>query len=231
MNFYTPIDMKGNPVLNASLQGLASAPSSPALGNYWWRTDIGKLQVYTGSTTVTFATEEWVATQIAGASVDWSSLSGKPNEFTPAAHNHAIGDVTGLTDALAAKSDTGHSHLAANISDLASYVDGRIASNISAASGGNTALDELSEWYTKLLSNSDALTSLIKRHAETIGDGSSTSFAISHNHATKDVTVELYEIATGETVFTDVARTSNNVVTVEFATAPTTDQFRVVVLA
>jgi hypothetical protein len=59
--------------------------------------------------------------------------------------------------------------------------------------------------------------------------GSSTSYTITHNLNTKDVVVEVYENATGETVYTDVVRTSVNVVTVGFAVAPTSDQYRVVI--
>ncbi len=59
--------------------------------------------------------------------------------------------------------------------------------------------------------------------------GSSTSYAITHNLGSKDVTVELYEVATGETVYTDVVRTSTNVVTIGFATAPASGEYRVVI--
>lgn len=59
--------------------------------------------------------------------------------------------------------------------------------------------------------------------------GSSTSYAITHNLNTKDLVVEVYEVATGETVYTDVVRTSDNVVTIGFATAPSSGEFRVVI--
>lgn len=59
--------------------------------------------------------------------------------------------------------------------------------------------------------------------------GSSTSYAVSHGLGTKDVVVEVYENATGETVYTDVVRTSTNVVTIGFAVAPTSNEFRVVI--
>jgi hypothetical protein len=59
--------------------------------------------------------------------------------------------------------------------------------------------------------------------------GSSTSYTVTHNLNTKDVVVEVYEVATGETVYTDVVRTSVNVVTIGFATAPSSGEFRVVI--
>ena len=40
-----------------------------------------------------------------GGSAAWGDITGKPPSFPPAAHAHAIADVTGLGDALAAKAD------------------------------------------------------------------------------------------------------------------------------
>lgn len=59
--------------------------------------------------------------------------------------------------------------------------------------------------------------------------GSATSYTITHNLASKDVVIEVYENATGETVYTDVVRTSTNVVTIGFATAPASNEYRVVI--
>lgn len=59
--------------------------------------------------------------------------------------------------------------------------------------------------------------------------GSSTSYVVTHNLNSLDVLIEVYEVATGETVYTDVIRTSVNVVTVVFAVAPTSGQYRVVI--
>jgi len=44
--------------------------------------------------------------------VDWSSLTGKPSTFAPSAHNHALAEVTGLTDALAGKATAAQGALA-----------------------------------------------------------------------------------------------------------------------
>lgn len=66
-------------------------------------------------------------------------------------------------------------------------------------------------------------------YAANIGDGSSTSFTVTHNLNTKDVVVDLVEVSTGETVYADVARTTVNAVVVTFAAAPTTNQYRVVI--
>ena len=56
-----------------------------------------------------------------------------------------------------------------------------------------------------------------------------TTTTITHNFGTKDVIVQIYDMATDETVYADVVRTSTNVVTVTFATAPAADAYRIVV--
>lgn len=69
----------------------------------------------------------------------------------------------------------------------------------------------------------------VNGYAATFGNGASTSFAITHGLNTLDVLVQVVEVATGDTVFVDTARTSTTVVTLTFTTAPTTNQFRVII--
>lgn len=68
------------------------------------------------------------------------------------------------------------------------------------------------------------------RYAATVGNGSATSFAVTHGLSTRDVQVSVYEVATNAAVFADVTHTDANNVTVAFAVAPTTGQYRVVVV-
>lgn len=71
----------------------------------------------------------------------------------------------------------------------------------------------------------------VGRFAQTIGDGSASSFTLTHNFNTNDVVVELYEVATGNTVFADIKRASVNAVNVYgFATIPAANSLRAVVL-
>lgn len=62
-----------------------------------------------------------------------------------------------------------------------------------------------------------------------VGDGTNTSYAITHNLGTRDVIVQIFDNATYETVYTDVTRTSINVVTLTFATAPSSNAYRVLI--
>jgi hypothetical protein len=68
-----------------------------------------------------------------------------------------------------------------------------------------------------------------QKYITNIGDGINTSFAISHGLNATDVKVEIFENATGETVYTNVVRTSSSVVTVSFAMIPTSNQYRVII--
>ena len=69
----------------------------------------------------------------------------------------------------------------------------------------------------------------VRKFASTVGDGSAVSIAVTHNLATLDVQVQLYEIATGDTVECDVRRNTTNQVTLGFALAPASNSLRVVV--
>lgn len=69
-----------------------------------------------------------------------------------------------------------------------------------------------------------------KKHAENVGDGVTTDFNISHGFGTADVVVSVYEVATNELVYPNI-EASNTKVVLRFANVPTTNQYRVVVIA
>ena len=68
-----------------------------------------------------------------------------------------------------------------------------------------------------------------KQYVTSIGNGSATSYTVTHNLNSKDVIVQLYDVSSFDTVIADVVRTSVDVVTVDFSTAPTTNDIRVLV--
>ncbi len=69
----------------------------------------------------------------------------------------------------------------------------------------------------------------VRKFAQTVGDGSAVSIAVTHGFNTLDVQVQVFEIATGATVECDVTRNSVNQVTVGFTTAPASNTLRVLV--
>lgn len=56
-----------------------------------------------GTSTGQIATTAFVSAAVAGVDRSWNQVTGKPSTFPPSTHAHAVADVTGLADALAAK--------------------------------------------------------------------------------------------------------------------------------
>jgi hypothetical protein len=55
--------------------------------------------------------------------VSWDTITGKPAEFPPESHDHAISEVTGLQDALDDKADATHTHEIADVNGLQDALD------------------------------------------------------------------------------------------------------------
>lgn len=72
-------------------------------------------------------------------------------------------------------------------------------------------------------------TLLVGKAAATVGDGSAVQYSIAHNLGTKDVTVGVYYVSTGDEVYCDVTRTDTNTVILAFASAPATGSLRAVI--
>jgi hypothetical protein len=69
-----------------------------------------------------------------------------------------------------------------------------------------------------------------RKYTTTIGNGSSTSIAVTHNLGNQYVNVQVFEVSTNNLVETDVTLTSSSVATIGFSVAPTTGQYRVVIV-
>ncbi len=66
-------------------------------------------------------------------------------------------------------------------------------------------------------------------YAANIGNGVLTTIPVTHGLGTRDVIVQVYDTTTFDTVYVETVRTSTSVVTLEFAAAPTTNEYRVVI--
>lgn len=141
----------------------------------------------------------------------------------------AIADVSGLQTALDGKAASTHTHTASQITDFDAEVEAKIIAYWDSVAGTDANVDTIREVLDLVLQNASDITSQIGRHNATIGDGTSTSIAVTHNLGSLDVSVEVYEIGTGETVSVGVTRTNTNVVTLDINPAPATNSLRVVI--
>jgi hypothetical protein len=89
--------------------------------------------------------------------------------------------------------------------------------------------NETSDLWT-LTNDGTNFHAIARKYAVNVGNESASSFAITHNMGTRDVTVNVYDNATYDTVETDVVRTDADTVTVSFAVAPGNDAYRVVIV-
>ncbi len=90
------------------------------------------------------------------------------------------------------------------------------------------ALSADNVWITPL--KLGAWSGRVRRFAASFGDGSATQYALSHNLNTLDCHVEIVRVSDGVSVQCDVTRTSVNAVQLNFAAAPTANQYRCVVI-
>lgn len=89
----------------------------------------------------------------------------------------------------------------------------------------NEALDR---WEIGL--DGGAQHALTRKYTSQIGDGVQLSWPITHNLGTREVTVQVYDVSSYDTVEADVVRTGDNVVTVSFASPPPAGAFKVVII-
>lgn len=174
-----------------------------------------------GSTSLT-----WVQFSSAGVIVAGDGLTKTGNTI----------DVVGTTDRISVSANA--VDISANyvgqstITTLGTITTGTWNATDIAVSAGGTGSSTASGARTNLadttaggLSTSTPVLSRISAQ----NCANSTTTTITHNFGTKDVIVQIYDMATDETVYADVVRTSTNVVTVTFATAPAADAYRIVV--
>jgi len=73
---------------------------------------------------------------------------------------------------------------------------------------------------------------VVTKYAASVGDGSNTSYTVTHNLGTRDVIVSVYDNSSPYAeVICDVQHTSTTAITLLFSVAPTSNQYRVVVHA
>lgn len=255
--FLTSLDMSGNQIVSARFENLAGFPSAGSAGRVVYDTSGSVLGYDNGSAFVTLASLASPAfsgtptaptasggtntTQVATTAFVADAISGlgsgsgdmlqsvydtNSNGTVDAAEAVPYAGITGLP---ATFPPNAHTHTASEITDFSTEVDNSIIAYFDTVAASDANVDTLRELLDVVLANEAALTGLIGRFEADFGDGSATSYAITHNLASLDVTVEVYETATGATVGCDVVRTNTNVVTLGVEPAPASNALRVVI--
>ena len=151
------------------------------------------------------------------------------DSWTSSEHiNLASGKVLKIagTEVLSVSQYTGNSSTATTATNVTGGAAGSIV--YQTGSGATTTLALGTTGYA-LLAGASAPVWTKTRYYATLST-SATSYTLTHGLATADLIVSVYEVSTGEVVYADVVNTSSTT-TVSFATAPTADQYRVVILA
>lgn len=191
-----------------------------------------------------------VASSIAGTGLTWTNGVLSVN-----AVNLASGGSGGVTGTLpVGNGGTGATTLTSNgvllgngtsavsaTSAGSAYQVLRVGSGGGAPAFGSIALGEsaavsgqlgIANGGTGASSASGARTALVApKYVTGYVPSGSTTATISHSLGTTDFTVEIYEVSTGGTVFCDVTRTDGNTLTLGFSTAPSSNQYRYVMMA
>ena len=142
--------------------------------------------------------------------------------------NLASGKVLKIagTEVLSVSQYTGN----ANTATTATNITGGAAGSIVYQTGsGATSTLGLGTTGYHLLAGASAPVWTKTKHSVTLS-GSSTSYALTHGLGTADLVVSIYEVSSGEVVYADIVNTDTTT-TITFATAPTSNQYRAVILA
>lgn len=155
-----------------------------------------------------------------------NSLRVNSVDVSISGHNHIVEDIIGLQTALDGKqtsgsyADSSHTHTASNITDFNTSVSGLLpVTSIVAGSGISVS------------STAGAHTINARVYSVTIGDGSRTSYTVTHNlSVSNDVHVSVRDTGTNYYVYPDIKYVNSNSVIIEFASAPTSNQYRVSII-
>jgi hypothetical protein len=170
-----------------------------------------------GTTPITFAQFSGAGQYLAG---DGLTLVG--NTF-------AVGAGTGITVGADTVSLTNTS-LTVNGTSIALGASGTITANTTNALTLGTGLTGTSFNGSAAVTAAIDTAVVVRKYGVDVGNGSATSYTITHNLGTRDVQVTVYENSGSYAeVICDVNHATTNTVTLLFSVAPTSNQYRVVV--
>ena len=222
------------PTFTVNAQGQLTAAGTVALStSFTLAADNGSNDTFNNGETLTFAgTSNEIETTVSNNQIQ----IGLPNNVTVGGNLIVSGNLTVSGTTTTVNTET--INLADNIITLNSNATGTPSENagieVERGDSTNVALrwnESTDTWQlTKDGSNYKTIQNVEEStFATSIGDGSATSYAVTHGLGTKDVIVQLYDVSSNDTVIADVVRTSTTVVTITFGAAPASNDIRVLV--
>ncbi len=216
-------------VLNATARNALTGLLS---GDKAFETSTGDSYIWDGSTWLLFADADW-----ANVALEWTNISGRPSSSVAnidsavtQMHGHsnkAILDAIqqALTTALKNNYDAAHTHVTTTNNPHA----------VTKAQVGLTnAEDKSSATIRGEITSSNVTTALgytpTRKVTANFGNGTLTQFDLTHSLGTKDIQVSIYDNATDDMVMADVRALSTTQVRINVAVAPTTNQYRAVII-
>lgn len=118
----------------------------------------------------------------------------------------------------------------AALGSLTANADGVVGAYLASAPQLALAFGSVSQVQTTDEVEALAASAGLRGFVASVGDGSSTTYLLTHGLGTTDVVVQAYRVSTGETVLCPVVRTSADSVTIGFGSvAPALNSMRVMI--
>ena len=232
-------DYLGNAIMNAVLHPVANDPASPDNYQVWANSTENRIKIrLPGAIKSLSFTDDAPGGSLSGDLFDANTILAANTDNTPLAlpvapstviGRAATGNIVALT---AADLRTVLGIPTGNIATEA-YATAAVAAVIDTAPG---ALDTLNELAAALGDDPNfaatvnaAIAARTKRFVADVGDAVTTTFSLAHGFGDADVVVSVRDKSSGERVYVGETHTAANV-QLDFQTAPTNAQYRVVVV-
>lgn len=216
----------------------SSAGDHATVGANWdiIQTNIDGAVTLTGTQTLTNKTLSLGSNTISGTVAQFNTAL-TDGDFATIAGTETLTNKTLTTPTIGSFANAAHDHedaagggllaeAALNLTDITTN---------NATTGRHGFLPKLSGVGTEFLNGNGSFStpagSGLAKFSQDVGDNSATSFVITHSLGSRDVVVSVHRSTTPwDEVICDVEKTSTTTITLRFAVAPTTNEYRVTVI-
>lgn len=253
INFFASVDLDQQQIQSVAFQTLSADPSPAVEGQFYFNTVTDRLRFYdlTNTAWIEVGNSTGVTSVSAAGGLTETGTSSAPiiEALYTSASNiilTAASSTTLATDStfIASVGNNVEKYL---ISDLVTLIGSGVSSVTTtdgtfidltpntATPGAVTVTADLSATGTptsaKFLCGNNTWTTVSQSSTYAASIGGSTTVSVTHSLGTLDVIVQLFNNATGETIFAEVDRTGADNVSIGFSTAPSAASIRVLVTA